>query len=149
MTQGIGKGSYLDMNGDEVWTDAQFQAKKRSEAALTVDRERQSDLQTIMIGHLLQWRAATASELAEAQSIMTSTLAAYDHMLDAQADYALRGQAQAVEAAQARLLQPLNPDDPNDATDRAAAQATVDAATPDVMAVVTFRNRYPPPPSPT
>jgi hypothetical protein len=148
MTQGIGKGSYLDMNGDEVWTDAQFQAKKRAEAALTVDRERQSDLQTIMIGHLLQWRPATESELAEAQSIMTATLAAYDHMLDAQADYAVRCQAQAVEAAQARLLQPVNPDDQNDTPQRTTAQAVIDAASADVMAVVTFRNRYPPP-SPT
>jgi hypothetical protein len=113
-----------------------------------VDEDRQNDLRTIMIGHLLQWRAASPSELAEAQSIMTATLAAYERMLDAQADYALRGQAQSIEAAQARLLQPIDPTNPNDATERTAAQATISAAPPDVMAVVTFRNRYPPP-SPT
>lgn len=143
MTQGIGKGSYLDMNGDEVWADAQFQAKKRAETAFVIDEDRQNDLRTIMIGHLLNWRTATPEEMTEAQSIMIATLAAYDRMLAAQADYALRCQAQAVEAAQARLQQPVNPDDPADADTRSQAQTAITNATADVMAVVAFRNRYP------
>jgi hypothetical protein len=148
MTQGIGRSSYLDMNGDEQWTDAQFQAQKRRETALVVDVDRQHDLQTIMIGHLLQWRTATVSELAEAQAIMVATLTAYQRMLDAQADYATRCAAQAVEAAQARLQLPLDPANPNDGAERAAAQAEISSASADVMAVVAFRNRFPPP-SPT
>jgi hypothetical protein len=149
MTQGIGKGSYLDMKGDEPWGDAQFKAKMRSEATLlSVDSDRREDLQTIMIGHLLGWRTALDSEMVEAKSVMGAMLTAYDHLLDAQADYALRCQAQAVEAAQGRLQQLLDGTNPNDAAERASAQAVIAAATPDVMAVVTFRNRYPPP-SPT
>jgi hypothetical protein len=158
MTQGIGKGSYLDMNSDEVLMPEDFERRKREDAVgiSGIPAARQDDLRTIMIGHLmhvvgvggLPWREALPSEIAECGQIMQATFAAYNAMLDAQADYAVRCQAQAVEAGQARLLQPVNPDDQNDAPQRTTAQAVIDAASADVMAVVTFRNRYPPP-SPT
>lgn len=154
MTQGIGQGSYLDMNGDEPWTAGQFEAKKRADINTQSDPDRRQDLVIIVLGHILfkmgvpNARQATDAELAEALAIMPVWTAAYNRMLAAQADYALRCQAEQVEAAQLRLQQPVDTTNPNDATERAAAQAVIDGATSDVMAVVTFRNRVPATPPP-
>jgi hypothetical protein len=156
MTQGIGRGSYLDMYGDQVLMPEDFERRKREDAngIAGIPSARQDDLRTIMIGHLmhlagvggLPWREALPSEIAECGQIMQATFAAYTVMLDAQADYALRCQAQAVEVAQARLARDPLEGDEADQAERAAAQAVLDAASIDVMQLVERRALHRAPP---
>ena len=154
----------VDVLANDVWSDADIDNRVRSIVAGYVSVERQDELRTIMLGHIAQMRAATASEMGEIILVKTVTEAAADAGRQARADMALLSQAMAYEAAQARLSRPLfdgpatvmqsagldatpvevpNPAMEADTAERAAAQAAIDGATQAVLDLLVLRHPAP------
>lgn len=159
---------FINLMANDVWTEADLMNRMRAMVGAVSSPERQHDLQTIMIGHIAQMRAATASELAEIMAIKLATESAGEAVLQARLDMALLHDVRAFELAKLRLTLPvveavysaapvsIDPDAPpaeptvtnqsaidTDGVERLTAQVVVDAATPEALALSVLR--YPPP----
>jgi len=155
---------FINLLANDVWSDADIDNRVRSIVAGVVSVERQDELRTIMLGHIAQMRAATASEMGEIILVKTVTEAAADAGRQARADMALLSQAMAYEAAQARLARPPfdgpatvmqsagldanqvevpNPAIQADTAERAAAQAVIDGAPQAVLDLLALRHPAP------
>jgi hypothetical protein len=135
---------YVDLLANDLWSSADIDNRARAEIASVVSEARQNELRTIMLGHIAQMRTATAKELGEIYLVKTITEAAGARILEARLDAALLSETMAYELAQSRLALPeIDADHPaaqQDALDRAAAQAVIDAARPEVLALALLRS---------
>lgn len=146
--------SYVNLLANDVWSESDITNRGRAIIESQVSEARQNELRTIMLGHIAQMRVATPEEMAEIMQVQALTEQAVLDNAAARADMALLAQAQALEAAVSRLAVPLvevveaEGDEPNpavevDALERAEAQAVVDAASPEVLALYDLRNPTP------
>lgn len=155
--------SFINMLANDVWSDADITNRCRATIESHVPCARQDELRTIMLGHLAQMRAATDAEMAEIMLVKQLTIDAADLGRAARADMALLQSALDYEAAQARLLLPEvtepatvtstdmdgvttelpNPSIAADLAERTAAQALIDGASPETLALLLLR--HPPP----
>jgi hypothetical protein len=147
--------SFVDLMGNDVWSWADIDNRARAMVNSEVSPERQDELRTIMLGHVAQMRAATAKEMGEILHVRAMAEMTGAIILQSRIDSALLQSVLPLEVAQRRLARDLvlihdhdHPEfvtpDPADAAERAAAQAIVDAATPEALALALLRN--PPPP---
>lgn len=140
--------SFINLMGNDVWSEQDILNRCRAEVESKVTAARQSELRTIMLGHISQLRAATEAEMEEILLVKTLTEAAGDLSRAARTDMALLASAMSVESAMARLAKPaLETDDgallAADVQERDAAQAVVDAASVEVNELVALRNPAP------
>lgn len=152
--------SFVDLLGRDVWTEADIVA--RTEALLHSEVSRQEEL--ILSRKMIAFSMGRLVPNAEEGELLGRyELAAYlaqQEGIAARADMALLQGALDVEVAQSRLARDVepatvliddietpNPDAEQDASERAAAQATIDAGGADVLALVELR-RPPPAPEP-
>lgn len=152
--------SFINLLANHVWSDADITNRCRATIESQVPTARQDELRTIMLGHLAQMRAATDAEMAEIMLVKQLTIDAADLGRAARADMALLQSALDYEAAQARLLLQVvtepatitvtdmdgvatespNPAIAQDAAERDAAQALIDGASQDTMALLLLRH---------
>lgn len=158
--------SFINLMGNDVWTDIDILARQRATIASIVSSDRQDELRTIMIGYLAGMRTATPAELAEVAMIKSTTEAAYAVTIQARLDMALLAETLAIEPAFVRLDRPLVQAVPNpvpntsppsptyvailnqsdldqDALDRAAALAVVTPASQPAKDLARLRNPLP------
>jgi hypothetical protein len=132
--------SFIDMYANDVWSLADIDAKVQA-----MIRSRYSDNDELKAARLA--RSGDDPEFVAAVDAWIAECVAEGR--DAQADMATLLQVFDVEAAERRLALPeLSPDDEGyeqDQAERAAAQAVVDAASPEVMQWVEARRPEPEP----
>ena len=147
--------SFVDVMANDVWSDADI--TRRTEAMLRTEfsQEAETILNRKVLGSAMDTYVLTPQDQADIARYNTVALAAQAMGVSARADAALLNGALAVEDAQRRLAMPplVNPDPPEppiyteeqlaqDAAERAAAQAVIDTATPEVMELVAERAAY-------
>jgi hypothetical protein len=158
--------SIINLLKNDVWSERDIVEAGRAETARHISRERQHDLQTIMLGHVSGLRPATTAQMAEILEVKALSEAQAIEDDAARADMALLQTALDHEAALARLLrepvtEPLtmtvtdvdggkteisNPAVAVDLAERKAAQALIDGAGPATLALLALR--HPPLPEP-
>lgn len=135
---------FINLMGHDVWSEADIvsrtEAMVRSQVSTTDERIINRKLQGALLGQY----TLSAQEQEEVERFARVTYEAQAAGVAARADMALLQGALAVEAAQRRLAQPVaDPAEEGDDAVRAAAQAVVDAASPQVLALVALRNPAP------
>jgi hypothetical protein len=132
--------SFIDMYANDVWSSADIDAKVQA-----MIRSRYSDNDELKAARL----ARSGDDPDFVAAVDAWIAQCVQEGRDAQADMATLLQVFDVEAAERRLAQPeLSPDDEGyeqDQEERAAAQAVVDAASPEVMQWVEARRPEPEP----
>jgi hypothetical protein len=129
--------SFINLMANDDWSDADI--VRRTESLIASQFPNIQILQRKVQGQMLGQYTLTADEQAQLQAYAAASFAAGTDADQARADMKTLRSVWAVEAAQARLAEPVVDGDDQDASERAAAQAEIDAATPDVMTVVTER----------
>jgi hypothetical protein len=155
--------SVINLLANDIWSEADIVSNGRTVIASQVSEARQNELRTIMLGHIAGMRTAAPEELAEIGLVQALTEQQVLDNAAARADMALLQSTLDYEAAAARLIEPwpvlpatvqhtsvegvvttsANPAVEQAAQSRAADQATVDTAAPEVLALHLLRN--PPP----
>lgn len=156
--------SFVNLLGNDLWTEADIVNKTEAELHSVVSKDDELILSRKMIGFSLGRVIPTMEEQAQLMAYETAALAAQQSGIAARADMALLRSAMDVEPAIARLVLPaitepvseeitledgtisygLNYQIPfQDAAERTAAQAAVDAASPEVLTLVALRNPTP------
>lgn len=135
---------FINLMGHDVWSEADIvsrtEAMVRSQVSTTDERIINRKMQGAMLGQY----TLSAQEQEEVERFARVTHEAQAAGAAARADMALLQGALDVEAAQRRLAQPLGePTEEVDSAARAAAQAVVDAASQEVLALVALRNPMP------
>lgn len=158
--------SFVNLLGNDVWSEADIVNRTEAELHGQVSKEVELILSRKMIGFSLGRMIPTAQEQADLTTYEIAAYRAQQSGIAARADMALLQLALDYEQAQARLLWPIltkpamimiinelhayveiiNPAIAVDAAERVAAQAVLDAATPETLALMALRN--PPPPVP-
>jgi hypothetical protein len=137
--------SFIDLMASDVWSEADIVNRTEALIASAFPQPRYAILDRkfkgALAGHPEVMDAEAQAELLEYQTISFQAGALADA---ARADMALLLQAMAVETAQRRLAQDPVADDAQDQAARDEAKQTIDAATPEVAALVALR--APPPP---
>jgi hypothetical protein len=130
--------SFINLMANDDWSDVDI--VRRTEAIIASQFPNIQILQRKVQGQMLGQYTLTADEQAQLQSYAAASFAAGTDADQARADMALLRRTWAVEAAQARLAQPVaDPADDQDTAERAAAQAVLDAAAPDALALASQR----------
>lgn len=157
--------SFVNLLGNDVWSEADIVRRTEAELHGVVSKDAELILSRKMIGFSLGRVIPTAQEQAELLVYEMASYQAQQSGIAARADMALLQSALDYEQAQARLLLPavtmpamitiineldahveiINPAIAADEAERAAAQAVLDAATSETLALVLLRN---PPPAP-
>lgn len=152
--------SFVNLLGNDVWSEADIIHRTEAQLHGQVSKEDELILSRKMIGFSLGRMIPTAAEQAQLMLYETAAYAAQQSGLSARADMALLQSAMDVEAAQHRLTLPavteppmitvidevdahveiINPAIAGDAAERAAAQAVLDAAGPNTLALVALRH---------
>ena len=155
--------SFIDMLGNEVWSESDIMTRGREVINAQVSVARQDELRTIMLGHIAGMRVASPEEMAEIGLVQQVT---EQQALDnnaARADNALLAAVLTHEAALARLALPeviepatvlvvgmdgIETEAPNPAIEQDAAEradATIKAANAsvEVVALYALRNSVP------
>ena len=132
--------SFINLLGSDVWSEADIvnrtESMLRSEVSVAAEGILNRKIQGAMLGQY----TLSLQEQAEIGHFAQITAMAQQAGEAARADMALLRNTLMLEAAQRRLLQPEAIDDAADALARLAAQATIDAASPDVLALAALRN---------
>ena len=110
--------SYINLLTNDIWSEADIVNRGRAEIESVVPAARQSELQTIMLGHIAGMRTATTEELQEIGQVQAITEATVTANAAARADMALLLEVMDFEA------------DPTDKTLSAEAQAVYDLRHP-------------------
>lgn len=110
--------SYINLLANDVWSEADIVNRGRAEIESVVSAARQSELQTIMLGHIAGMRTATAEEMAEIGQVQAITEATVMANAAARADMTLLLEVMDFEA------------DPTGKTLSAEAQAVYDLRNP-------------------
>ena len=150
--------SFIDMMADDVWSEQDIINRTESMVRSVMPLADELVLNRKAQGAALGEYTLTPEDQAQMSLLAQAGLAAQQAGIEARADMALLMEVFAVEAAEARLAQPvvepeldeegsvINQDAIDaDEEERAAAQAVVDAASEEVMGWVEAR-RPPPPP---
>ena len=157
--------SIINLLKNDIWSESDIVNHGRAVINSHVSQDRQNELRTIMLGHIAGMRTATPEEMAEIVLVQQVTEQQVADNAAARADMALLQSVLDYEAAVERLTcdpitEPLtvtriiddvacevpNPAIAQDAAERAEAQAVIDAATPEVLAL--YALRHPPEPTP-
>lgn len=134
--------SFIDLMANDVWTEAAIKARLHAEIRSEVSADQEAEINRALQGAGLgvyQLTVADRQLIGRFKGVVDRVTALG---VKARADAALLVQVLAVEAAQRRLAQPVV-DTEADTAERAEAQAVVDAATPEALALLALRN--PPP----
>lgn len=136
--------SFINLMGNDVWSEADIvsrtEAMVRGVVSATDERIINRKLQGAMLGQY----TLSIQEQEEVERFARVTHEAQAAGAAARADMALLLGALNVEAALRRLAQPVaDPAEEGDDAARASAQAVVDAASPQVLALVALRNPAP------
>lgn len=152
--------SFVNLLGNDVWTEADIVHKTEAELHSTVSKEDELILSRKMTGFSLGRVIPTTQEQVDLMRYEMAAYAAQQSGIAARADMALLQSAMGVEAARHRLAQPAvtepamtmvldeadayveiaNPAIATDAAERAEAQAELDNALPETLALVALRN---------
>lgn len=108
----------IDFLKNDVWSEADILSHGRTVIASQVSPQRQTELQTIMLGHIAGMRTATAEEMQEIGMVQAATEAQALANAQARADMALLLEVMDFEA------------DPTDKTLSAEAQVVWDLRHP-------------------
>jgi hypothetical protein len=153
--------SFVDMMGNDDWSDADMDNRTRATVESIVSSARQDELRTIMLGHISGMRTATAKEMGEIMQVKALSEAAGQTLIKGRIDIVLLRAAWAVERAMARISRPapapvlsdgeapsvLNQEELDaDLAERALVQIVIDQASAEVAALVALRNPAPPAP---
>lgn len=122
--------SFIDWTADYVWSDGDITRRTEAMVRAEISEPDETILNRKLQGAALGAYTLTSEDQAAIQRFNAVVMAASMAGVEARADMALLAQAMAVEAAQAQLQ--VAPDDEQ-------AQAVVDAATPEVLALVAAR----------
>lgn len=90
--------SVINMLANDVWSEADIVSHGRTVIASIVPEARQSELQTIMLGHIAGLRTATAEEMAEIALVQQATEQQVADNAAARTDMALLLEVMAFEA---------------------------------------------------
>ena len=90
--------SFIDLTKNDIWSDADIENRVRSVTNAQVSPARQSELQTIMLGHISQIRTATDAELVEIMQVKDLIEVGAVNAAAARADMALLNEVLAYEA---------------------------------------------------
>jgi hypothetical protein len=129
----------VDLLGNDCWSEVDILARVRAVTNAAVSPERQSELQTIMLGQLAGLRQPSPDELAEIALVQQLTVQGAANAAKARADMALLRQVKRYECAQRRLAMPPIEGDEADAQACAAAQVVVDTASVQVLELAVLR----------
>lgn len=159
--------SIINLLANNRWSEADIVNHGRAVIASQVPEERQNELRTIMLGHIAGMRTATPDEMAEIVMVKQATEAQAVSNAAARADMALLQSVLDYEAAVEQLSYPPLTLETNvgmgdyaedgtlifshppqehvdyDTQERAKAQAVIDAATPEVLALYALRHPLP------
>lgn len=137
--------SFIDVMGDEEWIDSDITARTEAIVAAEVSTQEQAILSRKVLGAQLGAWELTDEEKALQASFADVCRVAHALGVAARQDLALLTSARAVEAAKSRLAMSVvevdaDPDlSAQDDSERAAAQAVIDAAGVDVLQLVDAR----------
>ena len=151
--------SFINLMGNDVWSAVDIKSRLHAEIRGEVSENSETELNRALQGAALGLYTLSATEKAGVlyfKSVMDKVEALG---LQARADMALLNAAMSVETAQRRLAQELvllveegEPPEPinseavaTDAQEREIAQAVVDTASAEVLALTLLRNPPPPP----
>lgn len=141
--------TFINLLGNDIWSDADITNRCRAIIESQVPVVRQDELRTIMLGHIAKLRAGTGAEMAEILLVKSLTEAAADLSRAARADMALLQSALDYESATRRLAVPVfagverqqdNPDYLSDQAEREAALDVVSSASQATLDLVVLRN---------
>lgn len=137
--------SIVNLMANDIWSEQDIVAHGRAMIASQVSAVRQAELQMIFLGHMTGQRAATAEELAEIQLLTQLTQEQSAANAVARSDMALLTATLSYEEAKSRLArEALISEDLEaavlDNLEREAAQALVDAAPTEVLALYATRH---------
>ena len=132
--------SFVDLMANDVWTEAAIKSRLHAEIRAEISAEREQELNRALQGATLGVHALTVAEQQEIARFKAVTDRVTALGAEARADAALLVQVLALEAAKRRLAQP---ETEGDTTERAAAQAVIDAAAPEALEWVERRNPTP------
>ena len=139
--------SFVDLMANDVWSEADITRRTESMIRAEFSAEAETILNRKVSGMVLGIYAPTEAEQIEMGRYQMAVEAARVAGQEARADMALLAAVMGMEQARRRLDQPVLSDDlsdadtlAQDATERAAAQAVIDAAAPEVLALFDARN---------
>jgi hypothetical protein len=132
--------SFINLMASNVWSAADIVRRTEAELHGQISKESELILSRKMIGFSLGLMIPTAEEAAELTLYEMAAYQAQESGIAARSDMALLQSALDHEAAQRRLA---NPALAVDANERRAAQALLDAAGDDTLALVALRNPEP------
>lgn len=124
--------SFVDLMASDVWTEADIKTRLHAMIRSQFSAEVEEELSRAVMGAMLGQHQITAEEGAKLARFKALTDQVALVGAAARADWALLRQVMEVEAAQRRLDQPTDDSEP-DLAERAAAQAVLDAAGPQVL----------------
>ena len=126
-------GKIVDLMADLEWSEADLDNRIRHQVASVVSEARQSELRTIMLGHIAGMRTATAKEMGEILLTKQLVEEAGLDLIEGRADMALLREVWQVESAIRRLAEPLVDESETDAQERSEAEAVIAYASDDVL----------------
>lgn len=146
--------SFIDLMANDIWSDADITRRTEAMVRSEFSLEAETILNRKVAGISLGQYSPTPDDLAEMARFKSVVDAAHDEGVAARADMALLLQVFPLEEAQRRLDRPLPGEEATedeiaaDAAERAAAQAVIDAASPEATALFDLRNPPMPEPEP-
>ena len=132
--------SFIDLMASTIWSEADIVRRTEEIVHGQFPVEAEVILHRKVTAAVIGQYTLTPAEQMDVGRYAQVCEAARQEGDAARADMALLTAAMAVEAAQRRLSLPEIEDGEQDAAERVAAQAVVDAAGPDVLALVALRN---------
>lgn len=134
---------FVDLMGNDVWSEADIKARLHAMIRARFSEQVEAELSRAVMGAMLGQHQITPQEGAAIAAFKALTDEVAVVGVQARSDWALLQQVFAVEAAQRRLSvpEPEVPEVPNaqDEAERAQAQSLIDAASPEVVALVQAR----------
>ena len=132
--------SFIDLMADHVWSDADITNRTEAMVSSRYSAVERDILQRKVSGALLGAHVLTPDEVAAIADFQQVAEDARQAGVDARADMALLQQALDAEAAARRLaVPPADPPTEQDGFERQAAEAVLEAVTPEVQALVDAR----------
>lgn len=136
--------SFVDLMSSDIWTEAAIKSRLHAEIRGEISEQAEMECNRALQGAMLGAHTLTVQEKQAIGKfkVVTERVAALG--VQARSDAALLVQIMALEEASRRLKQPLtDPVDPVDEAERLAAQALLNAATPEALEWFERRNPKP------
>lgn len=130
--------SFVDLMGNDVWSEADIKARLHAEIRSQISEFAEMELNRALQGKIMGLYVLTAQDQASLMIFKGATDRVTALGTAARADAALLKQVRALEAARRRLAQTVQPGS-DDAAQRLAAQATVTAADAATVALALLR----------